>query len=363
MIELKHVSKTFYKKDAAVSALTDVSLQIAEGEVFGVIGSSGAGKSTLIRCINLLERPTTGDVIVGGENLVSLSSRQLTRTRRRIQLLNASNNQALLGATPVVAVTTTGSLVSLSRTWETVKNKNIGIDFAVLQNHLSGTFDYYWKENANMLLGQTYPGGLGASAPPLNIGDLKTWGWEGVLTWRDNIGKDFSYTVSVNMSNNQNKLVHYGGANVVGTGYNATVEGYPLGSYFGLRYGGRIQNQKQLDAYNAAYAPTGSTNNVGLPIPTVLASPAGQLSGLRPGDNMFKDVNGDGKLSIGTSSKNLGDLVYLGRDDPNYSFGFNLGAQMEGDRLSGHFPGSFKKDDLQKQQLANTLWNDLPGPE
>ena len=87
MIELKHVSKTFYKKDTAVHALTDVSLQIAEGEIFGVIGSSGAGKSTLIRCINLLERPTTGDVIVGGENLISLSSRQLTQTRRRIGMI------------------------------------------------------------------------------------------------------------------------------------------------------------------------------------------------------------------------------------------------------------------------------------
>lgn len=87
MIELKHVSKTFYKKDTAVHALTDVSLQIAEGEIFGVIGSSGAGKSTLIRCINLLERPTTGDVIVGGQNLVSLPSRELTRTRRRIGMI------------------------------------------------------------------------------------------------------------------------------------------------------------------------------------------------------------------------------------------------------------------------------------
>ena len=87
MIELKHVSKTFYKKDAAVHALADVSLQIAEGEIFGVIGSSGAGKSTLIRCINLLERPTTGDVIVGGQNLVALSSRELTQTRRRIGMI------------------------------------------------------------------------------------------------------------------------------------------------------------------------------------------------------------------------------------------------------------------------------------
>ena len=87
MIELKHVSKTFYKKDTAVHALADVSLQIAEGEIFGVIGSSGAGKSTLIRCINLLERPTTGDVIVGGQNLVSLPSRELTQTRRRIGMI------------------------------------------------------------------------------------------------------------------------------------------------------------------------------------------------------------------------------------------------------------------------------------
>lgn len=87
MIELKHVSKTFYKKDTAVHALTDVSLQIAEGEIFGVIGSSGAGKSTLIRCINLLERPTRGDVIVGGQNLVSLDSRELTQMRRRIGMI------------------------------------------------------------------------------------------------------------------------------------------------------------------------------------------------------------------------------------------------------------------------------------
>ncbi len=60
MIELKNVTKTYPKKDTAVQALAGVSLQIAEGEIFGVIGSSGAGKSTLIRCINLLEPPTSG---------------------------------------------------------------------------------------------------------------------------------------------------------------------------------------------------------------------------------------------------------------------------------------------------------------
>jgi len=274
-----------------------------------------------------------------------------------IQLLNANTNQSLLGTAPVVSVTTTGTLVALNRTWETVKKKNIGIDFAVLKSRLTGTFDYFWNENANMLLGQTYPAVLGASAPAQNIGDLHTWGWEGMLTWHDRIGKDFSYSVSVNMTNNQDKLVHYGGANVVAMGYNSTVEGYPVGSYFGLKYAGRIQTQKQLDAYNAAYAPSGSTNNVGLPIPTPLASPAGQYSGLRPGDNTYKDVNGDGKLSIGTSTKNKGDLVYLGRDDPNYVWGTTLGAQWKGFDFQAMFQGVMKRTVWRTGSNAN--W-DIP---
>ena len=270
-----------------------------------------------------------------------------------IQLLNANTNQALIGGAPVVTVGTTDTLVSLNRTWETVKNKNLGIDFAVLNNRLSGSFDYFWKENSNMLLTQSYPAVLGANAPAANIGDLKTWGWEGMLTWRDRIGKDFSYTISINMTNNQDKLVHYGGANVLGSGYNSVVEGYPVGSYFGLQYGGRIQNQKQLDAYNGAYAPAGSTNNVNLPIPVALVNPAGQFSGLRPGDNMYKDVNGDGKLSIGTSTKNPGDLVYLGRDDPNYVYGFSLGAQWKGFDFSTFFQGVMKRTIWRNGSNAN----------
>jgi len=113
-------------------------------------------------------------------------------------------------------------------------------------------------------------------------------------------------------------------------GLNNTVEGYPLGSYFGLQYAGRLQTQAQVDAYNAAYAPSGSTNNINLPVPTALANPAGQMSGLRPGDNMYKDVNGDGKLSIGTSTKNPGDLIYLGTPTPRLTFGLNLGLQWKG---------------------------------
>ena len=60
MIELQHVSKTFENAGGRVDALRDVSLTIADGDIYGIIGMSGAGKSTLVRCINMLERPTEG---------------------------------------------------------------------------------------------------------------------------------------------------------------------------------------------------------------------------------------------------------------------------------------------------------------
>ena len=67
MIELKHVSKVFETAGGRVEALKDISLTIPDGDVYGIIGMSGAGKSTLVRCINTLERPTSGEVIVNGK--------------------------------------------------------------------------------------------------------------------------------------------------------------------------------------------------------------------------------------------------------------------------------------------------------
>lgn len=84
MIEINNVNKIFYQGDKAISALRDINLTIEQGNIFGVIGSSGAGKSTLIRCVNLLERPTSGDIIVDGVKLTQLSNQQLTLARRKI---------------------------------------------------------------------------------------------------------------------------------------------------------------------------------------------------------------------------------------------------------------------------------------
>ncbi len=87
MIEISKVNKVFYQGDREINALKDINLNIAQGTIFGVIGSSGAGKSTLIRCVNMLERPTNGSVIVDGVDLTKLSSKQLSEARRNIGMI------------------------------------------------------------------------------------------------------------------------------------------------------------------------------------------------------------------------------------------------------------------------------------
>ena len=87
MIRLEHVSKTFTTKSGYVHAVKDISLDINEGEIFGIIGFSGAGKSTLVRCMNLLERPEEGSVIVDDKNLLELDGAQLREMRKKIGMI------------------------------------------------------------------------------------------------------------------------------------------------------------------------------------------------------------------------------------------------------------------------------------
>lgn len=87
MIELKNVSKIFYKRDVEIVALSGVNLKVEKGCVYGIIGSSGAGKSTLIRCINLLERPTSGEILLNGVNLTHLAPKALAKIRRQMGMI------------------------------------------------------------------------------------------------------------------------------------------------------------------------------------------------------------------------------------------------------------------------------------
>ena len=87
MIKLNALNKVYGKGSDAVHALRDVSLHVPQGKIFGVIGASGAGKSTLIRCVNLLERPTDGQVVVDGQDLTALGEGELTQARRQIGMI------------------------------------------------------------------------------------------------------------------------------------------------------------------------------------------------------------------------------------------------------------------------------------
>lgn len=101
MIKLNSITKVFQQGTRTITALSDVSLHVPAGQIYGVIGASGAGKSTLIRCVNLLERPSSGTVLVDNQELTSLSESQLTQARRQIGMIfqhfNLMNSRTVAG--------------------------------------------------------------------------------------------------------------------------------------------------------------------------------------------------------------------------------------------------------------------------
>ncbi len=241
----------------------------------------------------------------------------------------------IIGTSPVVTVDPNNNVIDLSRTWETVETSNAGLDFTILDNHLSGTFDYFIKRNKNMLIAQVLPQTLGSTAPKSNYGELKTWGWEFSLNWRGKIGK-LNYNVGGNISDSQNTLVDYGGPTVLGTSgrnFNAAVEGQPLNCYYGLQYAGRIQSQEQLDAYK----PLMVGNNLGF-----VTTGSTRTTSLQLGDNMFKDISGPNGVPDGLISFPY-DAVNLGSDDPRYTYSFNAGLEWKGFDFNVIFQGIGKR--------------------
>ncbi|CDE92522.1 methionine ABC transporter ATP-binding protein [Acidaminococcus sp. CAG:542] len=87
MIELQHIDKVYHTASGDLHALKNINLTINEGEIFGIIGLSGAGKSTLVRCINMLEKPTSGKVMVDGQEMTALGEEQLRKARQNIGMI------------------------------------------------------------------------------------------------------------------------------------------------------------------------------------------------------------------------------------------------------------------------------------
>ncbi len=221
-----------------------------------------------------------------------------------VQLYNLSSDSgSLINGALLSELTTTGTLASTTRQWERIHNNNLGVDFAMLNNRLSGTLEYFNKKNNNMLVSETYSSVLGINAPSSNTGRFESYGGEAMIQWRDRIGDDMSYNIGGTVTYATNEVVYKGGAEVLSSGLVSSQQGYALNSIFGYQCVGKIQNEAQLEEYINKYY---SSNEIGMP------------SNLRLGDNMYEDVNNDGKLTAD-------DLVCLGSDDPELTFSFNAG--------------------------------------
>jgi TonB-linked SusC/RagA family outer membrane protein len=228
-----------------------------------------------------------------------------------IPLISINTNQYPMGLndTPISTATVQNPVASPTRTWETIENKNIGLNMLVLNSRLSVDAEVFTKKNINMLLSPTLPATFGASAPTMNLGTLFTNGWELTVGWKDKIG-DFQYGVKGDVWFNHNELTNLLGANVINPGWNYAVQGYAMGTYFGYVSNGMIQNAQQLSSYQK-YAGKGIVpSEIGI------------------GDIMYKDLDGDGTIqpypNVATGVK--GDMINLGSSNPklNYSINLNL---------------------------------------
>lgn len=234
------------------------------------------------------------------------------------QLYNlVSNKGAYIGSDLLSTITTNGTFASNSRSWERIKNINVGLDFGFLNGAITGAIDYFEKRNDNMLVNISFPALLGDKAPSANAGKFKDWGFDGQLTYNGRI-HDWGYHVGGTITFSRNKLIDFGGTTVLKSGYTSTMQGYPLNSIFGLRYAGKIQNEEQLKAYVEKYFPN---NGIGLP------------QNLRVGDNMYCDENGDGVLDEK-------DYIFLGSDTPEFSYSFNFGVNWKGIDVNVVFQGA-----------------------
>ena len=213
-------------------------------------------------------------------------------------------------------------------TWETSEQINIGVDARFFASRLGLNFDWYKKTTKDWLVQAPQNEVLGyEEAPYINAGDVENTGIEVALSWRDHIGKDFSYFANVNAGYNKNKVTKLGtqsgrlgedeGSGLFqNSGYIVLVEeGQPISYFSGMEYKGIWQNWAQIDAARAAGKAV--------------------LDGAQPGDCIWEDWNGDGVITLN------GDRHNIGNPHPDLTLGVSLGFEWKGLDFSVTGAGAF----------------------
>lgn len=219
-------------------------------------------------------------------------------------------------------------------TWETVTSYDLGLDLAMLNNRLTGTFDYFWRNTNNMVApGEELPNTAGVISPYTNNAQMRTNGWELSLGWRDVLSSGFSYGATLVLSDNQSKILSYPNTTKTLFDKDAKLRYYEeamLGEIWGYKTIDLARTEEQMKNHLASL-PNGGQNALG--------------SNWAAGDVMYADLNGDGKIDGGKGVYgDSGDKCIIGNSTPRYNFGITLNAAYKGFDLSMFFQGTMKRD-------------------
>ena len=209
--------------------------------------------------------------------------------------------------------------------WETSEQYNVGLDARFLRQRLSLTLDGYIKSTKDWLVQAPILATAGTGGPVINGGDVKNKGIEVGLSWNDNIGRDFTYSVGANFAYNHNEVgniptldgIIHGKDNQIYSNaeeFYRAENGHAIGYFWGYKTAGLFQNQKEINDWIAA------GNGI-------------YQADVKPGDVKYVDVNHDGVI-------NASDKVDLGNGLPKYTFGFNFNLAWKGFDLSANFTGA-----------------------
>ena len=209
--------------------------------------------------------------------------------------------------------------------WETSEQYNVGLDARFLRQRLSLTLDGYIKSTKDWLVQAPIRATAGTGGPVINGGDVKNKGIEVGLSWNDNIGRDFTYSVGANFAYNHNEVgniptldgIIHGKDNQIfqnAEEFYRAENGHAIGYFWGYKTAGIFQNQKEINNWIAA------GNGI-------------YQADVKPGDVKYVDVNHDGVI-------NASDKVDLGNGLPKYTFGFNVNLAWKGFDLSANFTGA-----------------------
>ena len=226
-------------------------------------------------------------------------------------------------------------LVSTMLTWETVRTWNVGLDWGLFNNRLTGSFDYFTRYTKNMVgPAPELPNTLGLAAPSSNNCDLQTRGWELQIAWNDRTSFGLSYGVKFLLSDDKTIIDRYPG-NPTGSIW-TYLEGHEINEIWGFETVGIAKTNEEMQAHLDAVG--------GQPRGTEWAA----------GDIMYADLDGKPGITMGAETiEDHGDLKVIGNSSPRYKFGIDINASYKGFDIRAFFQGVMKRDYFQN---SNMFW-------